>query len=105
MLQNCKKPTIAYIHGFALGGGLEIALGCQYRLFYIGFVQWFHLVEYYSFVTKILIKTVVIYINKIFFSFTFESFFMLFIDKIVPFTSLNESIRHILITFLFFKVF
>jgi len=32
MLQNCEKPTIAYIHGFALGGGLEIALGCQYRV-------------------------------------------------------------------------
>jgi 3-hydroxyacyl-CoA dehydrogenase/enoyl-CoA hydratase/3-hydroxybutyryl-CoA epimerase len=25
-------PTVAVIHGVALGGGLELALGCQYRL-------------------------------------------------------------------------
>ncbi|MFH1804686.1 MAG: 3-hydroxyacyl-CoA dehydrogenase NAD-binding domain-containing protein [Pseudomonadota bacterium] len=31
-LENCTKPVIAAIHGTALGGGLEIALGCSYRI-------------------------------------------------------------------------
>jgi len=31
-LENCSKPTIAAIHGTALGGGLEVALGCHYRV-------------------------------------------------------------------------
>lgn len=31
-IENAKKPWIAAIHGSALGGGLEIALGCAYRL-------------------------------------------------------------------------
>ncbi|MEO5972149.1 MAG: 3-hydroxyacyl-CoA dehydrogenase NAD-binding domain-containing protein [Sphingomicrobium sp.] len=31
-IENCSKPVVAAIHGTALGGGLEIALGCQYRV-------------------------------------------------------------------------
>src|SRR6201995_3387485 len=31
-LENCAKPTIAAIHGTALGGGLEVALGCHFRV-------------------------------------------------------------------------
>jgi 3-hydroxyacyl-CoA dehydrogenase len=31
-LENCSKPTIAAIHGTALGGGLEVALGCHFRV-------------------------------------------------------------------------
>ena len=27
-IENCSKPVVAAIHGTALGGGLEIALGC-----------------------------------------------------------------------------
>lgn len=31
-LDNCSKPVIAAIHGTALGGGLETALCCHYRV-------------------------------------------------------------------------
>ena len=32
VLDSATKPTVAAIHGFALGGGLEHALGCHYRV-------------------------------------------------------------------------
>ncbi len=32
LIEACTKPVVASIHGMALGGGLEIALGCHYRV-------------------------------------------------------------------------
>jgi 3-hydroxyacyl-CoA dehydrogenase len=31
-IENCLKPVVAAIHGTAYGGGLEVALGCHYRV-------------------------------------------------------------------------
>jgi 3-hydroxyacyl-CoA dehydrogenase len=32
ILEGCPKPVVAAIHGTALGGGLEVALSCHYRV-------------------------------------------------------------------------
>ena len=32
MIEGAKKPWVAALHGTALGGGLEVALGCRFRL-------------------------------------------------------------------------
>lgn len=32
LLENPTKPTVAAIHGVALGGGLEVAMGCHFRI-------------------------------------------------------------------------
>ncbi|MGO4330652.1 3-hydroxyacyl-CoA dehydrogenase NAD-binding domain-containing protein [Cupriavidus sp. 2TAF22] len=31
-IEACAKPVVAAIHGVALGGGMELALGCHYRI-------------------------------------------------------------------------
>src|ERR1700722_3132760 len=31
-IEACPKPVVAAIEGFALGGGLEVALGCHFRV-------------------------------------------------------------------------
>ena len=31
-IESCPKPVVAAIHGTALGGGLEVALGCHFRV-------------------------------------------------------------------------
>jgi 3-hydroxyacyl-CoA dehydrogenase len=32
IIEGSSKPSVAVIHGTALGGGLEVALGCHYRI-------------------------------------------------------------------------
>ena len=31
-IENCAKPVVAAVHTVAMGGGLELALGCHYRM-------------------------------------------------------------------------
>src|SRR5256885_15742572 len=35
-IEDCLKPVVAAIHGTALGGGLEVALRCPYRVAHPG---------------------------------------------------------------------
>ncbi len=32
VVENCSKPVVAAIHSVCMGGGLELALGCHYRV-------------------------------------------------------------------------
>ena len=32
VVENCTKPVVAAIHSVCMGGGLELALGCHYRV-------------------------------------------------------------------------
>ena len=31
-MESCAKPVVAFVDGVALGGGLEVALGCHFRV-------------------------------------------------------------------------
>lgn len=35
-IEACEKPVVAGLHGTVLGGGLELALGCHYRVAHVG---------------------------------------------------------------------
>src|SRR6218665_1727738 len=32
VIENSSKPVVAALHSLAMGGGLELALGCHYRI-------------------------------------------------------------------------
>ncbi len=32
LMENCSKPVVAALHTLVMGGGLELALGCHYRI-------------------------------------------------------------------------
>jgi 3-hydroxyacyl-CoA dehydrogenase len=32
LIEGCSKPVVAAVHGVCMGGGLELALGCHYRV-------------------------------------------------------------------------
>ncbi|NXU07252.1 ECHP enzyme, partial [Buphagus erythrorhynchus] len=35
LIESIEKPVVAAIEGVALGGGLEVALGCHYRIAHV----------------------------------------------------------------------
>jgi 3-hydroxyacyl-CoA dehydrogenase len=43
-IENCSKPVVCAIHGAALGGGFELALGCDGRIAQEGAVVGLHTV-------------------------------------------------------------